>query len=477
MSNVVAKGTVYHTAARLLFVFSAYGIHIFVGRHLGPGDYGIFGVVISIIAIIRSVLMSGLSQATSKFTAALPEMAYSIKRISLKLQIILSGLSCIVVFLCAPFISQLLNAPDLSFYIRLASPIILLMGVYSVPLASLNGLRWFGKQAFTIGFYSIIRFAGVVSLVLLGFGIKGAIFGLLLAPGLALLVGQSLNKLKPVQDKFSLRKLTGFAIPIMVFSAGLGCLMNLDLLFVKSLLVNNVQAGYYTSAATISKAPYFMFYALVFTLLPSVSKAHESGDLALVKKYVRQALKYVLIGIIPLAAVVSATSCRLLSLVYSDTYIEGADALSILIWGLSFLTVFLILCTTLTAMGKPIIPMLTMLLLLPLDVILNIVLIRQYALAGAAMATTFTAAAGVIVMGFFLYHLFRISVSPALVVKIAAISAVLFAIAKIFQIRGWLLLAEYGAVFLVGAGLMFALKVLGPEDIGVLRGVFRRTEE
>ena len=53
----VLRGTIYLMAAQAAFVASGYAIHISLGRLLGPSEYGIYAVVISLMTIVNLVLV------------------------------------------------------------------------------------------------------------------------------------------------------------------------------------------------------------------------------------------------------------------------------------------------------------------------------------------------------------------------------------------------------------------------------------
>jgi len=66
----VTHGTIYLMAAQAAFVASGYAIHI--GPHLlGPSDYGIYAVVISLITMVNLILTTGIPQAVFIFTIVL----------------------------------------------------------------------------------------------------------------------------------------------------------------------------------------------------------------------------------------------------------------------------------------------------------------------------------------------------------------------------------------------------------------------
>jgi len=80
----VTHGTIYLMAAQAAFVASGYAIHVGLARLLGPSDYGIYAVVISLMTMVNLILTTGIPQAVSKYVAHDDGSAEEIKKIMLK---------------------------------------------------------------------------------------------------------------------------------------------------------------------------------------------------------------------------------------------------------------------------------------------------------------------------------------------------------------------------------------------------------
>jgi len=65
----VTHGTVYQILAQVAFVASGYAIHIGLARLLGPSEYGIYAVVISIMSMVTLILTTGIPQTVLKYVA------------------------------------------------------------------------------------------------------------------------------------------------------------------------------------------------------------------------------------------------------------------------------------------------------------------------------------------------------------------------------------------------------------------------
>jgi O-antigen/teichoic acid export membrane protein len=469
----MGKGTIYLMVTNVIFLISGYAIHFGLGRYLGPALYGTFGVIIALLTISETLLLRGIREAVTKFTSEDEKSASSIKNKALEIQAVFSLLVFIFLISFAPLIADKLNDPGLVNYIRLSTFIIPVMALYTVYNGHLNGIRAFEKQAKTGIVYSLTKVFAVFALVFIGLKINGAILGYLIAALIGMLVAKHYCVFKTdTKNDFKASKLIKFAVPLIIYSIGFVLLMNMDLLFVKAMVVDNAKTGFYTSATTLARTPYIIFLALSATLLPSISKSTANNDLKLTKKYINQSLRYLLLLLIPGALLVSATSKNLISLVYTAKYINAAPSLSILIFGLTFLAVFVIITTIITASGKPKVSMIVALMLVPIDVVLNLTLIPIFELKGAALATTITAFIGLVIAASYVFKRFGTLMSPISFIRIGGASLIIYFIAISYSFSGVLLVASYIFLFLVYLGLLWISKEINKEDIEVVKDIF-----
>jgi stage V sporulation protein B len=395
--RILAKGTTYQLCAKGLYILSGYLMHVFVARYLGAALYGILGVVLSLILVVLFLAQTGIGETTAKFTADNVTHSYSVFRTVSKAQWVVSLTLATVFFVSAPYIADILfHDTYLTPYIRLSAIIIPITSYLSVHLGSLHGMRLFGKSAASISVFGLSRLLMVIFFVLLGFGLYGVILGLITASILGLATAMYLYPRPSHLDGSSLsyRKMISFAVSVTISISSVSLISNMDLLATKALLRDNVLAGLYTSATTLSKIPYEFFTVFAATVLPSVALAKSLEDLDLVRKYARQTLRYVLILMLPCAVIISICAERLIVIFYSQEFQMAANSLSLLVWGSSLLGLFVIMISILNGLGKAGLSMFFASSLIPVSVCLNIFLIPRYGIIGAAAATTITALAG-----------------------------------------------------------------------------------
>jgi len=469
----MGRGTLYLMVAAGVFLVSGYVIHFWLGRYLGPEKYGLFGIVLALMTIADLLLISGWPQGASKYIAEDNARLGSIVRTGTRLQVVVSLIVFALVIGLAGFIADWLGDPALTTYIRISAfvvPFYALRAIYSDGY--LNGLKQFGKQAKVRIWSSIVKVAAVFALVSVGLGVKGAILGYLVAALLGFVLAlRYLGRVQRSPTSFQYSKLLRFGLPATLFAATLLLIMNVDLFAVKAIAPGPASAGYYTSAATLARLPYFLFAALGLTLLPSISRATSTNNTELAASYIRESMRYMLMLLLPVMLLISATSTDLLTLVYSPRYVEAAEPLSILAFGLGFLSVFLVLAHIIMGSGRPGVVLGMAVLLVGTDIGLNILLIPRYGLEGAAWATTITGFLGMCAAAIYVLWRFGALVNARALGKILLAAGVIYAIALQVSVSPpWLPLIYIGLLALYG-GTLWLIKGLGRDDLETFRRI------
>ena len=481
MGNIVAKGIISIGAARFIFIISSYALHVFLGRYLGPADYGVIGIILALLTFFRIFLKDGLFHTVSRFTAIHSNQSRSIRKRILKIQLVFVFFISSIYFISANLIAYFLHDPKFIPLIRLSTLILPLMAINFIYMASLNGLRLFHKQAFGSGFYGTMRFLCVLVLAWFGFKIYGIIIGLILAPLLTLILVRYLCiSSEPDQEGsffLPIKEILPFAAPIILFSAGITLLMSLDLFFVKSILRSDNQTGFYTATTMIGKVPYHFIVSFTMTLFPSISQAYAQQNLKQIRRYIGLSVKYITHIMVPIVTIIFITSPDLISLIYSKQYIPSSQPLAVIIWGNMFLAYFLLCSTILMAIGKPKIPFFFLCFSLPISIILNLTLIPKYSLIGAAIATSISHLISLILAVCFIISYLKIYMPIKAIFIIILGMLSIIAGSYIIPFSGFFLLLKYGILILIYTMIMFILKEINMEDIKIIKGIFLRTKQ
>ncbi|RKY02660.1 hypothetical protein DRP77_07530, partial [Candidatus Poribacteria bacterium] len=270
---------------------------------------------------------------------------------------------------------------------------------------------------------------------------------------------------------FSSGALMRFAVPVSLFFMATALLMHIDILFVKLLLGGSEQAGFYASAQALSRPIYFVFGVFGVILLPSISKAMADGDLWLARRYISRSLRYMAMLLLPLAFLISASSDELIALFYDRSFAPASFPLSILVFGIAFLSMSLALSAIIQGYGRPGVPLIILLCSVSLNICLLLTLTPLLRLPGAALATTATCLANMIALSIYVHSKFKALPSPTSLFRITLSSSILFPIAAGVIRSGALLLP--GCVGLLGFYIL-TLRTLGEvrgEDLIFIRGM------
>jgi len=469
-------GTIYLMVASLASIFSNYLIHIGLARWLEPGIYGIFGVMNALFIINRGFLGSGIPKATAKYIAESRENAAAITWLSVKLQLFLAVILSSLFIIFSNKIAGSLKDESLSRNI-------ILIGAMVIPLALLflyfdgylNGLRQFKSESLAKILYMFLRVVFVFLFVLLGLEIFGVLLGYFLAIIIALIISVAKFGIKMGGKwDYQKKKMILLCIPITVLSFTWILVRNVNVLMVKSILGDNVAVGFYTAALALSDVPHIFFGALSITILPAISESVSSGNIALTRKYISESLRYLLMCLLPITAIISATATNLVTLLYTSRYAPAGEALSILMFGTMFLIILLVLIAIMTGEGKPIYATGFSLVALVVLVATSYAIIPIYGIYGAAMSSAIASLTGLIGGGLYVFFRFGTLTKLRSVIRISLATGIVSIIASLVPISGILLLVFYGVLLGIYILLLYLFGEIVSEDKERIRKMLKK---
>lgn len=404
------SGAAFLAVAQAVLLGLGYVTHILIGKLGGPPLYGVYGVVLSIQTILNMFLTLGIPVAAAKEVAEDEANSATILRTATLVQLGMALALSTLTFAFARPVALLFGDPSLTSIIQFTAIIYPFTGLYALLTNTFNGLHAFAIQAGLIIFYAIVKLTASVGL-LTSYGVRGALAGFAIGGAAAAVVGYGAAR-RSIRGRHTrplpVRRLLKFAGAFVGTCVCLQILMSLDLFLVKRLLQDNTLAGYYNAASTLSRIPYFILQALGFVFLPSVAKLmRENVEEA--RRFIRMVFRYLFLLLLPVTAIAAATSKGLLHLFYNPQYEPAAQPLTLLMVALGMLSAFYLLATIAAGAGKPRVPFLLSLGLLPVSVVLGFLLIPRWSLEGAAMTTIISATLGTIGISLYMFSRFQLT--------------------------------------------------------------------
>lgn len=268
----------------------AYIYHIVMGRMLSVEEYGILATILSlfyIFSVPSSTIQTTIAKFVSRFKAK--EENEKISSLLFKSFKKLFLIALIFAFLLIIFSSLL------SDFLHISSPIpFLILSVivfYSFLLPIVTGatqglqrFNYYNLNAFT---FSSLKLVFAVILVLLGFGVAGALFAFVLAAvvGASLLLFGLRNYLKRIKTSVFAKEIYLYSAPTLIIFFCLMIYFNIDLVLVKHFF-SSYDAGNYAVASVLGKVMFFGSTAIATVLFPKVSQlnAVKKSSLGLLKK-------------------------------------------------------------------------------------------------------------------------------------------------------------------------------------------------
>lgn len=178
-----------------------------------------------------------------------------------------SGILLVAVF-ALPYLASLLNVPESAFWVLVGS--LLLALILPVFRGRLHGLHQFGKLSGNLVLEGASKVFVGVGLVLLGFGVDGALFGIFASFAVAIVFG---FHRKSVQGKATKVRFFATTIPLLINTLLVAAAYSIDVFIVK-IRADPVTAGYYAALSLFGKIIFFATLSMPQVVFAEAVKSH-----------------------------------------------------------------------------------------------------------------------------------------------------------------------------------------------------------
>mgnify|MGYP000987237323 CR=1 FL=1 len=408
----IAKGSIIILLGSMIFRVGGFINRFAMATLLGPAGYGVFILILPIIAVLQLSAEGGIPPAIAKYIAHYDAqgdnaMVKQIVKTSFKLVITLGLILSLIIYIMAEPLANFFHNPAAVFPIQCVS----LITPFSVIVGEMKGIfQGYYEMNFinatkAVEQSSTIIFA--VLLVLANFYIAGAVIGTAIGymiTGLAAFIifrKYIWVKLKNNNDKnpenpekkytwrkeLSLVKIL-FLFSIPVYLTSLGELFMYDIgTWIIGFYMTSEYVGFYGIGSPIARIPLMISMAVATAVLPATAAALSTENRQLLHTYINQAFRYVTILVLPMSLGIAVFAHPILSLLFPG-YEMGTGALQILAIGMLFFTLYTVSASVAQGVGKPVIPMISLAIAVAIELGLSVVLVPGYGINGAALATT-----------------------------------------------------------------------------------------
>lgn len=395
-AGITLSGEIYGGAARYFFI-------LLLARLAGPQLLGLYSIANAITRLFGVIGLAGLDRGIMKFVSynfglGKPENAYSYINYALKIGIIMGLSVCGLQFLSASIINQKFYAeiPDLKNYLQLFSIIL--------PFSILGGIAAFSTQGFQRLKYKVITIQ-VFQPSLLIIGLAGFYYLTQNATNLVkyplliaeisgfFLIMTFLFKLAPltIKDIISAspkNDIIKFSLPLM-FVGLFGMFMHwIDILMLGYFLKPEDVGIYHPAARTTGVIRMFLLaFGSIFS--PMVSEFYAKGDLKEMSRIYKLTFRWIFILSLPFLIVCLTRPIEIMNM-FGTIFSNGADVLVILVIGMMFQALGGLAAGIIVMTERARLALLNTVVATLVNISLNLWLIPEFGLIGAAISTTLT---------------------------------------------------------------------------------------
>lgn len=268
-----------------------YLFHFFMGRFLGPSEYGILASLTSVFFIISlpaNTIQTTIAKSASNFKAqdrygaVAVLLSGSIKRLS-----IFGAVGVIIFALTSRYIASFLNISSLLPVVILAVSLFFVLVVPSA-MGILQGLQKFTYLGLNTLLMAASKLLIGILLVYIGLGVSGAIssyaLSYLVALIFALLPLIFLFRQDSPDYNIKFSEIYRYLLPVFLTILCLTLLTNMDVILVKHFFSSST-AGYYSAASIIAKIIFYLPEGIGIVMFPRISELYSlNQDTGLVLK-------------------------------------------------------------------------------------------------------------------------------------------------------------------------------------------------
>ncbi len=451
----IAKGSFIMLIGTFIFRIGGFLYRFILTWLLTAADYGILGLTLPFQNFLNITASGGLPSAIAKYVAEYSaldneQMQQQVIRTSFKIIIVMAAIGATIMYLIAePIAIGWWHKPAALLPLQLVAvitPFSVIVGLYR---GVFQGYYQMTDILITKAFEQLGMICFAVIFVLIGWRVSGAVLGTVLGflfaslSAIWLFKRDVTSKFKTGRKKISRSEerdiivmLLKFSIPVVITGLAEVLLYDIGTLFIGAYLTSNY-AGYYTNASAIARLPLIVSMSVATSALPAASEAFSLNNHELLTRYIHQSYRYVILIVLPLCVGTAVFASPILGLLFGHEYTLGTVALQILVMGMLCFAVYTISASITQGLGKPIIPMISLILGVIIQTIFSYLLVPLFNINGAALATSISTAFIMVVCIIYTHKVSGVKFRTMAFLKILAASLIMGAACMLVPKTYW----------------------------------------
>ena len=277
----IRRNTAFALAMRIVGAVFTGGLTLFLVRYLGPDDYGVYALAISVGGLLLLPADAGVSRSAARFIAERrgePSQVFGVLHQAVVLKAIASALVAAALAALAAPIADAYDVPDLEWPLRIVAVALVgqsFMLLFSTTFEALGRNSLGFRLAFS---ESALEVSASLALVLSGAGVAGAVGGRAIGYGCAAVLGLvlalraigGLRLGRPPSSGFGVRRIAAYAGALFVVDAAFAAFSQIDVLMIGAFL-DAESAGFFSAPAQILLFTAYLGQALAAGVAPRLA--------------------------------------------------------------------------------------------------------------------------------------------------------------------------------------------------------------
>lgn len=385
----VAKNTFFLTISEIFLKAIGFLWVVFLARSLSVELFGRYSFVNSFISIFSFLPDLGVGLIVIREIAKNKEMA----GVYLGNALVLNGIFAFCTMCIVFFASFILGYTyEVKVLIIIAAIILFVSTFRSVGIFYFDGMEKMNISAFLNSFNSLLLISFGFFALLLGFGLKGIFWGMLIGTIVSLLL--TWNTVRAfVTPKFLLnpqlmKRLFLDGLPLGLASFASIVYTRIDTIILAR-LSGEYSAGIYNAAVPFSFALIgILNVPFIVAVYPALSRLSQESPERFIKA-IKKSLLFIIAWSFPAALVISVLS-PFVPFIFGPQYLSSVPILKVHIFMVPFISLSALLYKIMIVLGKQYMYLVITVIGAFLNIILNILLIAKYGILGSAYASVYT---------------------------------------------------------------------------------------
>jgi O-antigen/teichoic acid export membrane protein len=453
--------------AQGVLLVSGFAVSIILARGLGPVAFGVYGVVMSVLAWLERTLHAGIPGATASLLARDPANTQGVERTA-RLMLALWSLPLFaLLWFLAPALSRYFGIDAGTTVFRIAALNIPLMALFMAYGGILNGRHRFAAVAAIQIIQSVAKLAGILLLLVIGLSIIGAFVAHVAASLVPVVIALLAYPLAGAPASWkTTATMIRIALPLTVFSVTFVVLTNLSLWQLKAHAIgDDSSTGLYVASINLTKLLMVVPVTTSGVLFVALARALANARDDLVAKYIQEAGRFALMTLLPVCILLWIDAEEVMLLLYGADYAGGGQILGILCFAVGAVALLDIHFHALMGRGLMVLSAVALATLLPVQYGLNWLWIPRAGATGAALASLVTFSLGALIAAGLVYRHFRHLLKWMTLLRVVAASLIIGFVSYLIPASGVLVVVKLAGMMLIYLALLFVGRELTVHDL------------